>query len=110
VVVDERVGGRHRVEYRNPDGSKHAFDSVILELVPDERIVLDFAFEGTDQGQRLDDTVLTVSLRDADTGGTELRLVHSKVTLTPPIDEPSVSFGWNAVLDKLETIYAGTRT
>ncbi len=105
AVVDERPGGRHRVEYLSSDGTKHAFDSVIQELVPDERIVLDFAFEGSEPGQRTDDTVLELSLRDAHAGGTEIRLVHRKITLTPPFDEPSVSFGWNGALDKLEAVY-----
>jgi uncharacterized protein YndB with AHSA1/START domain len=105
AVVEERVGGRHRVEYRAPDGAQHAFDSVIRELVPEERIVLDFAFEGAEPGQRMDETLLTLTLRDADDGGTELRLVHTNLTLAPPITDESVEYGWNAVLVKLNTLY-----
>jgi uncharacterized protein YndB with AHSA1/START domain len=104
AVVDERVGGRHRIEFQTPDGSTQAFDSVISELVPGERIVLDFAFEGSEPGQRMDDTVLSLTLRDAPEGGTELRLVHTKITLTPPFDDRSVAVGWNGALDKLEAV------
>jgi uncharacterized protein YndB with AHSA1/START domain len=110
ATVDERAGGRHRVEYLSSDGTTHAFDSVIQELVPDERIVLDFAFEGSGEGQRLDDTVLTLSLSDAPAGGTEIRLVHTKVTLTPPVDPQSVNYGWGAALDKLEAVYERSTT
>jgi uncharacterized protein YndB with AHSA1/START domain len=105
AVVEERLGGRHRVEYRASDGGQHAFDSVIRELVPDERIVLDFAFEGAEPGQRMGDTLLTLTLRDAADGGTELRLVHANVTVAPPITGESVEYGWNAVLEKLNTLY-----
>jgi uncharacterized protein YndB with AHSA1/START domain len=103
VVVEERVGGRHRVEFRGPDGTTQAFDSVIQELVPGERIVLDFAFEGSQPGQRMGDTVLTLTLRDAAGGGTELRLVHTKITLTPPYDGQSVDYGWNGAMNHLES-------
>jgi uncharacterized protein YndB with AHSA1/START domain len=105
VVVEERVGGRHRVEFHGPDGATQAFDSVIHELVPGERIVLDFAFEGSEDGQRMDDTVLTLTLRDAAAGGTELKLVHTKITLTPPFDERSVDYGWGGALDHLDALY-----
>lgn len=104
AVVEEHVGGRHRVEYRVPDGEQHVFDSVIRELVPDERVVLDFAFVGADPTKRLDDSVLTLTLRDAEQGGTDVRLVHSQLERVGPIDESSVSYGWNGALDKLTTL------
>lgn len=107
ATVDERVGGRHRIEMLAPDGKRHAFDSVIRELVPDERIVLSFAFQGPDPEMR-EETLLTVTLRDADAGATEVRLVQTRVTLAPPFDEQSVDSGWNQALDKLEALYKRT--
>ena len=68
--VDEHVGGRHVVEMLEPDGSRLAFESVIRDLVENERIVLDFAFVGPDSGER-EETLLTVTLADAPGGGTE---------------------------------------
>jgi uncharacterized protein YndB with AHSA1/START domain len=104
ATVDERVGGRHRVEMLTPAGERHAFDSVIRELVPGERIVLDFAFEGTRAALR-EETVLTLTFRDAGDGATELRLVQERITLAPPFDEQSVHAGWTSALGKLEALY-----
>jgi uncharacterized protein YndB with AHSA1/START domain len=103
--VDEHVGGRHVVEMLAPDGMRLAFESVIRDLVPGERIVLDFAFVGPEPGLR-EDTLLTVTLSDAEGGGTEVRFDHERITLAPPnFDRPGVNAGWTSVLDKLEALY-----
>lgn len=103
--VDEHVGGRHVVEMLAPDGMRLAFESVIRDLVENERIVLDFAFVGPDPGAR-EDTSLTVTLSDAPGGGTDVRFDHERITLAPPeFDSPAVNAGWTSVLDKLEALY-----
>jgi uncharacterized protein YndB with AHSA1/START domain len=103
--VDEHVGGRHVVEMLAPDGMRLAFESVIRDLVPGERIVLDFAFVGPAPGER-EDSLLTVTLADAPGGGTEVRFDHERITLAPPnFDRPGVNAGWTSVLDKLEALY-----
>ena len=103
--VDEHVGGRHVVEMLSPDGMRLAFESVIRDLVPGERIVLDFAFVGPEPGDR-EDTLLTVTLADAPDGATEVRFDHERITLAPPnFDRPGVNAGWTSVLDKLEALY-----
>jgi uncharacterized protein YndB with AHSA1/START domain len=99
ATVEERVGGVHRVEMVAPDGERHAFDSIIEELVPDERIVLRFRFDVD-----AEETLLTLTLRDAG-GGTELRLDHERIPRRPPLDERSVDAGWGAALDKLQALY-----
>jgi uncharacterized protein YndB with AHSA1/START domain len=99
ATVDERVGGVHRVEMLDEHGDAHMFDSVIQELVEDERIVLIFKF-----GLDAEETLLTVTLRDAPGGGTEVSLDHQRVPLTGPLNEQSVDAGWNSVLDKLEGV------
>jgi uncharacterized protein YndB with AHSA1/START domain len=99
ATVEERVGGVHRIEMLAPDGERHAFDSVIEELVPDERLVLRFKFDVD-----AEETLLTLTLRDAD-GGTELRLDHQRITRRPPLDERSVDAGWSGALDKLQALY-----
>ena len=105
VTVDEHVGGRHVVEMLEPDGTRLAFESVIRDLVPDERIVLDFAFVGPEPHMR-EDTLLTVTLSDAGEGATEVRFEHERITLAPPnFDRPGVNAGWNSVFDKLEALY-----
>jgi uncharacterized protein YndB with AHSA1/START domain len=103
--VDEHVGGRHVVEMLAPDGMRLAFESVIRDLVENERIVLDFAFVGPDPGAR-EDTLLTVTLTDAVGGGTDVRFEHERITFRPPeFDSPGVNAGWTSVLEKLEALY-----
>lgn len=103
--VDEHVGGRHVIEMLAPNGDRLAFESVIRDLVPDERIVLDFAFVGPDSGER-EDTLFTVTFRDAPGGATEVVLEHERITLAPPhFDRPSVNAGWTSVFDKLEALF-----
>jgi uncharacterized protein YndB with AHSA1/START domain len=99
--VDEHVGGRHVVEMLEPDGTRLAFESVIRDLVENERIVLDFAF--VTPGER-EETLLTVTLADAPGGATEVRFDHERITHRPPqFDIPGVNAGWTSVLEKLET-------
>ena len=100
ATVDERVGGVHRVEMLAADGSHHTFDSVIEELVPDERIVLTFRFH-----PEAEDTLFTVSFRDAEDDGTELRLDHERITLAPPLDGQSVDTGWSQALGHLQALF-----
>ncbi|MDA0181584.1 SRPBCC domain-containing protein [Solirubrobacter phytolaccae] len=101
ATVDERVGGVHRVEMLDEHGDAHQFDSVIQELVEDERIVLVFKF-----GPDAEETLLTVTLRDV-AGGTEVALDHQNITAEGPLNEQSVDAGWNSVLDKLEGVADG---
>lgn len=103
--VDEHVGGRHVVEMLSPEGARLAFESVIRDLVPGERIVLDFAFVGPEPHDR-EDTLFTVTFRDAGDGATEVLLEHERITLAPPnFDRPSVNAGWTSVFDKLEALF-----
>jgi uncharacterized protein YndB with AHSA1/START domain len=107
--VDEHVGGRHVVEMLEPDGTRLAFESVIRDLVENERIVLDFAFVGPEPRER-EETLLTVTLSDAPGGGTDVRFDHERITLAPPnFDRPGVNAGWTSVLDKLEALYERSR-
>jgi uncharacterized protein YndB with AHSA1/START domain len=100
ATVDERVGGEHRVEMLDPDGDHQVFESTILELVPDERIVMTWRF-----GPGAEDTLLTVTFRDAEGGGTDLRLEHERITLAPPLDNQSVDAGWTQTLAKLAAYF-----
>ena len=68
--------------------------------MPDERIVLTFKFHWD-----AEDTLLTLTFRDADGGGTALRLVHEQITLSPPLDGQSVDTGWTQTLAKLQTYF-----
>ena len=99
ATVDERVGGAHHLEMLGADGTYYSFVSVIEELVPDERIVLTFKFHWD-----AEDTLLTLTFRDAEGGGTALRLEHERITLSPPLDGQSVDTGWTQTLAKLQAL------
>jgi uncharacterized protein YndB with AHSA1/START domain len=104
VEVDERVGGAYRVWH----GEAGGFEAEILELVPRERLVFRWGFVGPD---RLDgpvyDSLLTVTLREAPGGGTELTLVHERLealrAALPDVAD-NVGAGWASALDKLATV------
>jgi uncharacterized protein YndB with AHSA1/START domain len=103
--VDERVGGHYRVWQAGAGGDVGGFECELLELVPNERILLRWGFVGPD---RLDgphyDSLLTVSLRETPDGATELTLVHERLeelqAQRPDIAE-HVQRGWEMALDKL---------
>ena len=99
ATVDERVGGVHDVEMLDAEGGRHHFVSVIEELVPDERIVFSFRFHPEAQ-----DTKLTLTFRDADGGGTALRLEHERIMLEGDLDTRSVNIGWGQTLAKLQAL------
>ena len=99
ATVDERVGGTHFVELIDADGQHHTFTSVIQELVPDERIVLAWRFHPT-----AEDTLLTVTFRDAEGGGTQLRLEHERIKYEGELDTRSVDAGWSQTLAKLQAL------
>jgi uncharacterized protein YndB with AHSA1/START domain len=44
--VDFRPGGKWRVVHRGPEGDEHAFHGEFREIVPPERIVWTFEYEG----------------------------------------------------------------
>ena len=99
ATVDERVGGHHHVEMLDTDGAHHTFESVIEDLVPNERIVLTFRFHPD-----AEDTLLTLTFAEAD-GGTLLRLAHERITYTKPLDDQSVDIGWSQTLAKLQAVF-----
>lgn len=105
ATVEERVGGRHVVEMLAPDGVRHAFESVIRELVPGERIVLDFNFVRSGEPLLEEETRFTATFHDAGERATEVRIEHERIVMLPPLEPQSVDAGWNSVLDKLEALY-----
>jgi uncharacterized protein YndB with AHSA1/START domain len=103
--VDQRVGGRYRIWHSGLEGEVGGFEAELLELVPAERIVLRWGFVGPDRlaGPTFD-SLLTVTLREAPGGTTELTLVHERLdALRDALPEVAdkVGVGWELALDKL---------
>jgi uncharacterized protein YndB with AHSA1/START domain len=106
VEGDERVGGSYRIWQASPEGDDvGGFEWELVELVPDERIVFLWRFVGPDRDvDPALDSRLTVTLREAPGGATELTLVHDRLdafgAAMPDIAE-QVRPGWGMALDNL---------
>ena len=108
VEVDERVGGHYRVWQGRAGGNSGGFECELLELVPDQRIVFAWGFVGPDRtGGPTYDSRLTITLREAPGGATELTLLHERLDALydamPEVAE-KVGTGWEMVLDKLSAL------
>lgn len=106
--VDERVGGRYRVWHTQAGDDVGGFEAEVLELVPDERIVLRWGFVGPDRdaGPAFDSR-LTITLGQAPGGGTKLVLLHERLeelAAAMPEVAKQVGPGWDAVLDQLAAV------
>jgi uncharacterized protein YndB with AHSA1/START domain len=105
VEVDERVGGHHRIWQAGADGDAGGFDSELLELVPNQRIVFLWRFVGPERiADPAHDSRLTIALREAPGGATALTLVHERLdaldAAMPGMAEATAR-GWDQALDKL---------
>jgi uncharacterized protein YndB with AHSA1/START domain len=106
VDGDERVGGTYRVWQASADGEDvGGFEWEVVELLPDERLVFLWRLVGPDRAvDTALDSRLTVTLRAAPGGGTELTLVHDRLdafaAAMPDVAE-LVGPGWGMALDKL---------
>jgi uncharacterized protein YndB with AHSA1/START domain len=104
--VEERVGGHHRIFQVDPEGQMTGgSENRIVELVPNERIVLAWRFVGP---ERLDaetyETLLTVTFAEPRPGETELTVVHERLdelAAAMPQVAGHVQQGWATTLDRL---------
>jgi uncharacterized protein YndB with AHSA1/START domain len=103
--IEERPGGAYRTWKADGGVIVGSFDSELLELVPDRRLVFRWGFIGPQRRQGPSFDTLTVSFDPGPSGGTALRLVHERLdelaAAMPHIAE-NVRPGWEAVLTKLE--------
>jgi uncharacterized protein YndB with AHSA1/START domain len=103
--VDERVGGRFRIWQANADGEAGGFESELVELVPDRRLVFRWAFVGPERvADPAYDSQLTITFEEAPGGATALTLVHERLdaldAAMPGMAENTAT-GWGMALDKL---------
>jgi uncharacterized protein YndB with AHSA1/START domain len=109
VEADERVGGSYGIWQADDDGDVGGFEWEVLELVPAERIVFLWRFLGPERAvDPALDSRLTITLRAAAGGATELTLVHERLdafaAAMPEITE-LVAPGWAAALDQLVALF-----
>jgi uncharacterized protein YndB with AHSA1/START domain len=113
--VDERVGGHYRISQVDPDGDMTGgSESQIVELVPNERIVLSWRFAGPDRQQDLaPETRLTVTFAEPRPGETELTVVHEQLdelAEAMPQVAGHVQQGWADTLDRLSPVLSQEET
>ena len=104
--VDERVGGHYRIFQVDPEGAMTGgSENRILELVPNERIVLAWRFAGPDRDQDLSpESRLTVTFAEPRPGETELTVVHEQLhelAQAMPLVAGHVQQGWTETLARL---------
>ena len=101
VEVDPQVGGRAGIWGERDDGSVGIFNWEFVEMVPGERLVLDFAFADREEEPDAHRSLLTLELREQGPDRTELTLVHERLKPRSPQDAAGVTTGWGQVLGRL---------
>ena len=108
VAIDERVGGAYIVRHTDGNGDVGGFESEIVELVPNSRIVFRWGFAGPASSEGpVFDSVLTVSLRPDGENATELTLVHDhlgELFAAMPAVAEQVLPGWDLVVGNLSEL------
>ncbi len=92
--ADLRVGGAYRVEMHAPDGAVHTAVGTYREIVPNERLVFTWGWEGDPSPESL----VTVAIRDLG-GKTELKLTHDRLASAESREQHLQ--GWIGCLDNL---------
>jgi uncharacterized protein YndB with AHSA1/START domain len=96
--VDRRVGGAWRVRMRSPEGRVHASSGVYRELVPPERLVFTFAWEGDEDGEPGHETLVTLSF--AEEGG-RTRMTFRQAVFTSVESRDAHEGGWSEAFERL---------
>jgi uncharacterized protein YndB with AHSA1/START domain len=107
AAADPRVGGAYRVVVVDPMGNRHTTTGEYRELVPGERLVKTWVYEGPSHPAGRYPTLLTVDFRDTGAGTTELTIRQDR--LLTEMDREGNRDGWRLCLDKLEALLAGDR-
>ena len=113
--VDERVGGHYRIFQVDPEGDMTGgSENRIVELVPNERIVITWRFAGPNRQEDLSpETRLTVTFAEPRPGETELTVVHEhldELAAAMPDVAGEVENGWNNTLDRLAPVLTEEKT
>ena len=93
--TDLRVGGQYRISFHAIDGEYFQASGVYREIVPNELLVMSWAWHSTPERE----SQLTISLKP-DGAGTLLTLLHQQFFNEAARDGHQK--GWNELLDKLE--------
>lgn len=95
LEYDVRQGGSYRICMHDKDGSTHTVAGRFIEVVDQQRIVMSWAWEGSDSSP----STVTVEFSDND-GSTAIALTHEG--LHEEESRAAHAVGWNGCLDKLQ--------
>jgi uncharacterized protein YndB with AHSA1/START domain len=88
--VDLRVGGQYRLGMTDPEGKVHVAVGLYREIVRPTRLV--FTWDWENPADRVGETLVTVELRQAGAGATELVLTHER--FADPASVAAHERGW----------------
>ena len=94
-----KVGGKFLCQMREQDGKMHLTRGVYREVVPNQKVVFTWQWEGTEE-----ETLVTVLLKAKSPEETELTLIHERFADSETRDHHNE--GWSKCIIKLEALYA----
>ena len=108
-AFDAREGGSFRISltYDQPTGTgkttahTDTYHGRFVKLVPNEQVVETVEFETTNP-EMCGEMTITISLADANHGGTDVLAVHDDLPSGVPLADNET--GWRQALDKLATL------
>lgn len=110
VDVEERVGGRYRIWQEHHGAAKGGCEGEVLELIPNERIVLRWGWAGPEHDAGpVYDSILTITFNAMSDGNTAMTLVHERldaIAAVRPDIATQVDRGWAITLNKLPAALA----
>lgn len=104
ITADLRRGGRYRIEGCHAEGAAYAITGTYLELIPNERVVMSWTYDGPVASLRGDGSIVIAEMRSLDQNLTELTLTHEKLGNRDGAEITRVS--WNSCANKLEVVAA----
>lgn len=108
---DPRVGGRGHLTHADVGGSEVVgeFRWEYLEVIPNERLVMDWQFGGFNQKQSGRHSRMTIDLRATGPDETEVTLTHDRLGEAPPGGHMGVNTGWTQALESLQRYFTNGR-
>lgn len=103
--VEPQKGGDFRISMIADEGEmkgKHTAAGKFIELVPHEKIVHSWAWEGEEQAMSGTDSRVTVTLKEV-AGGTEVTLLHEGLPHKQSVE--SHTQGWVGCLENLAAVF-----
>ena len=94
-----KVGGKYKLEMREPDGTAHVIHGEYVALNPFDQVVFTWEWESDEQEVN---SLVTIDLKEED-GTTDMILLHEKLESQNSVDLHSE--GWTGCLSQLDEYF-----